>query len=190
MRQRARRPPREAASRWIGTIAAGAVALASGCALSAEGELPEVEVTQRDIAIPGAPLDADGGEVTLPVTFRQQPTRLGLQGATFSRVEILGIQIAATGGVTDLSFLRRLRVTATSPRAEAARRAPIEVVDYDRDAATEVGATLVLPSRPPADVTELWQDSSMLFTLEITGQLPTMAWSADVGMSFGATITY
>jgi hypothetical protein len=174
---------------WVHSITALGLALASGCALSAEGELPEVEVTQRDIAIPGAPLDADGGEVTLPVTFRQQPPRLGLEGATFSRVEILGMQIAATGGVTDLSFLRRLRVTATSPKAEAARRAPIEVVNYQR-AEGDIGATLALPTGPPADVTELWQDSSMLFTLEITGQLPTVAWSADVGLSFGATVSY
>ena len=179
-----------AARSWVHLAAPLGLALASGCALSAEGELPEVEVTQRDIAIPGAPLDADGGEVTLPVTFRQQPPRLGLEGATFSRVEVLGMQIAASGGVTDLSFLRRLRVTATSPKADAAKRAPIEIINYQRAVEGDVGATLALPTAPPADVTELWQDSSMLFTLEITGQLPTVAWSADVGLSFGATVTY
>ena len=147
-------------------------------------------MTQRDIAIPGAPLDADGGEVTLPVTFRQKPTRLGLEGATFSRVRDPG----------DPDRRHRGRHRSVVPaaaahhrhlaQAEAAGRAPIEVVDYQRAADGEVGPTLALPSRPPADVTELWQDSSMLFTLEITGQLPTVAWSADVGLSFGATITY
>ena len=172
----------------LGLLAA--MALASGCALSAEGELPEVEVTERDIAIPGAPLDADGGEVSLSVGFRQKPAKVGLEGATFSRVHILGIQVATTGGATDLSFLRRLRITATSPEAGAAGRAPIEVARYQREDEAEVGSTLVLPSKPPADVTELWQHTALLFTLEITGQLPTMAWTADVGMSFGATITY
>ena len=53
-----------------------------------------------------------------------------------------------------------------------------------------MGATLALPTRPPVDVTDLWKDTSLLFTLHITGQLPTVAWSADVGLSFGATITY
>jgi hypothetical protein len=162
----------------------------TGCALSAEGELPEVEVTERDIAIPAAPLDADGGEVTVAVAFRQPPVQVGLQGATFSRVHILGMQIAATGGVSDLTFLRRLRVTVTSPEADAARLAPVEVTRYQREAGEEVGATLLVPTRPPADVTDLWKGSELVFLLEITGQLPTVAWSADVGLSFGATISY
>jgi hypothetical protein len=177
------------ASRAI-TFGLAAALAASGCALSAEGELPEVEVTERDIAIPAAPTEADGTEVTLAVGFRQQPARIGLQGATFSRVEILGLQIAATGGVTDLAFLRRLIVTATSPRAATAGRKPIEVARYERADDAEVGPTLTLVTRPAADVTELWKDTALQFTLEITGLLPTVAWSADVGMSFGATITY
>jgi hypothetical protein len=180
---------RPAGARWLATLLVG-LAFASGCALSAEGELPEVEVTERDIAIPAAPPEADGGEVSLAVPFRQRPARVGLEGASFSRVHILGIQIAASGGVSDLTFLHRLRITATSPMAAAAGRAPIEVVRYQRDPSAEVGATLTLPTQPPADVTELWQDSALLFTLEITGILPTVAWAADVGMSFGATITY
>jgi hypothetical protein len=171
-------------------LALAAPGLTGACALSAEGDLPEVEVTERDIAIPAAPLDADGGEVTLTVGFRQAPVQLGLEGAKFSRVEILGLQIAATGGVSELTFLRRLRVTVTSPEASAAGRAPIEAVRYQRAAEDEVGATLLVPSRPAADVTELWKGSALLFALEFTGQLPTVAWSADVGLSFGATISY
>ncbi len=166
------------------------LALLAGCALSAEGELPEVEVTERDLAIPAAPAEADGNEVSLAVSFRQQPARVGLQGASFSKVRVLGVQIATTGGLDDLSFLRRLRITATSPKAEAAREAPIEVAAYERSDDAEVGATLTLTTDPPVDVTELWKDASLLFTLHITGELPTVAWSADVGMSFAATITY
>ena len=164
--------------------------LLGGCALSAEGELPEVEVTEHDIAIPAAPLDADGGEVTQAVVFRQKPTRLGLEGASFSRVQILGFQLAATGGVTDLGFLRRLRVLATSLQAQAMGRAPVEAVRYQHSGEVEVGPTLILPSEPPADVTELWRGTELIFTIEITGQLPTVAWSADVGLRFGATIKY
>jgi hypothetical protein len=175
-------------ARWL---RAGALtALLAGCALSAEGELPEVEVTEHDIAIPAAPLDADGGDVSLAVVFRQKPARLGLEGASFSQVRILGLQIAATGGVTDLSFLHRLRVLATSPQAQTMGRAPVEAVRYQRAEGGEAGPILTLPSEPPADVTELWRGSDLIFTLEITGQLPTVAWSADVGLRFGATITY
>jgi hypothetical protein len=161
-----------------------------GCAFSAEGELPEVEVTQHDIAIPAAPLDADGGEVSLAVTFRQKPTKVGLEGATFSHVEILGIQIAASGGVDDLAFLSKLRITATSTQAQTQGQAPVPIVLYQRSGDGQVGPTLALASEPPADVTELWRGTDLLFTLEITGQLPTVPWSTNVGLKFGATITY
>jgi hypothetical protein len=171
-------------------VLAALTALAGGCALSAEGELPEVEVTQHDLAIPAAPLDADGGEVSLAVTFHQKPTRLGLEGATFSRVQIQGIQIAATGGITDLVFLSKLRITATSPQAQTQGAKPVEVARYERADATEVGARLELVTTPPADVTQLWTGTDLLFTLEITGQLPTVPWSADVGLRFGATVSY
>jgi hypothetical protein len=168
-----------AVSSWLG-----------GCALSAEGELPEVEITQHDVAIPAAPVDASGSEASLAVVFRQTPTRLGLKGASFSRVQILGLVIAATSGVNDLRFLHRLRVLATSPEEQAMGRAPLEVVRYQRSTGATAAAMLSLPSEPPADVTELWRGSDLVFTLEITGQLPSVAWTADVGLRFAATITY
>jgi hypothetical protein len=178
---------------WRFAVAlAAASALVSGCVLSAEGELPDVEVTERDVAIPAAPLEAleAGRDVAIAVSFRQKPARAGLAKSSFSEVRVLSVQIAAKSGVADLAFLKSLRVIATSPEATNMGLAPVEIARYERSDGSGGGTTLNIPSNPPADVTHLWRSTEIVFTLQAVGQMPTMAWTADVGMHFGATLTY
>ena len=39
-------------------------------------------------------------------------------------------------------------------------------------------------------MTALWKSTEVVFTLGAIGQMPTTAWTADIGMRFGATLTY
>jgi hypothetical protein len=166
-------------------------ALASGnCIISAEGELPDVEVTERDVAIPAAPLEADGSDVAISVTFKQKPQRAGLPRDAFSDVRVLGVGVTAKSGVNDLTFLKGLRVTATSAEAMAAGFAPVEIARFERSSGSVGGPSLLIPTDPPADVTALWKSTEVVFTLSAVGQMPTTAWTADVGMRFGATVSY
>jgi hypothetical protein len=167
------------------------IALAGGnCIISAEGELPDVEVTERDVAIPAAPLEADGSDVAISVTFKQKPARAGLPKDAFSDVRVLAVGVTAKSGVNDLAFLKALRVTATSAEATAAGFAPVEIARFERNSSTGGGPMLMIPSDPPADVTALWKSTEVVFTLGAIGQMPTTAWTADIGMRFGATLTY
>jgi hypothetical protein len=166
-------------------------ATAPACVLSAEAELPDVEVKSEAIAIPGAPPEADGSDVTLPpVTFRQKPNRAGLAKDAFADVRILAVNLKAASGVADLAFLRSLRILVTSPEAEAAGSAPVEVTRYARVAGKNVGPLLEMKSDPPADITALWKSKELVFTIEVAGQLPTVSWTADVAMRVGATLVY
>lgn len=160
------------------------------CVLSAEGELPDVEITERDVAIPAAPLEADGTDVALSVTFKQKPARAGLPKNAFSDVRVLSVGVTAKSGVGDLGFLKGLRLIATSNEAAAAGFAPVELARFERTPSDPAGPTLLIPRDPPADVTELWKSNEVVFTLQAVGQMPTQAWTADVGMRFGATLTY
>jgi hypothetical protein len=167
------------------------ITLGSGnCIISAEGELPDVEVTERDVAIPAAPLEADGSDVAISVTFKQKPARAGLSKDAFSDVRVLSVGVTAKSGVNDLAFLKALRVTATSAEATAAGFAPVEIARFERSGSAGAGPVLLIPSDPPADVTALWKSTEVLFTLAAIGQMPTTAWTADVGMRFGATVSY
>jgi hypothetical protein len=161
-----------------------------GCVIAAEAELPDVEVASEGIAVPAAPAEADGNDVALTVGFRQKPNRAGLAKSSFSEVHVLSVNLKSSGGVSDLAFLKSLRVTATSTEAEAAGRPPIEISRYARVGAKSVGPALQMSTDPPADITELWKAKELIFSLEVAGQLPTVPWTADVSLRVGATLNY
>src|SRR5687767_8288710 len=83
--------------------------LLTGCALSVEGELPDVEVIEQNIAIPGV---VRGGVETFALTVAQKVPRFNLPSSVFAEIRVREVSIAATSGVSDLSFIRALRVTA------------------------------------------------------------------------------
>jgi hypothetical protein len=166
-------------------------ALAGGCVISAEGDIPDVEVTTHDLSFPAAPARAEGMEVGLAVPFRMTPTRLGLPRAGFALVEVLSVSLLATSGVEDLSFIRSARLTVTNPDLVAAGKASIEIGRYERPQDADIGPFLFVPSEPPADVTELWRGKQQVtFTAEVVGQLPAVRWTADVGIRFSAKLEY
>jgi hypothetical protein len=189
--------------------------LLTGCVLSAEAELADVEVATKGIVIPAAPAEADSDDVSVTVQFKQKPNRAGLAKENFRDVHVLGLALVANSGIVDLGFLRTLHVTATTKETVAAGKAPVEIVRYMRPAGTPtdakppapvttaslpgptvdggsgaVGANLTISADPPADITELWRSSEIEFTLEVAGRLPPVSWTADVGLRLGATLTY
>jgi hypothetical protein len=181
-----------------------AAAAPSGCVLSAEAELADVEVASKGIEIPAAPAEANSNDATVTVLFKQKPNRAGLAKENFHDVRVLGMGLVANSGITDLSFLSALHVTATTSEATAAGHAPVEIIRYTRpagapitvatvsavDAGSTVGPSLAINADPPSDITELYRDAEIDFTLEVTGRLPAVAWTADVGLRLGATLTY
>ena len=167
-----------------------AACLASGCVISAEGELPDVEVTEHDVAIPAAPANPRGGDVAVAVSFSQKPARAGLNRRSFAEVRVLAVEVAAKSGVPDLSFISSLRLTATSAEAQAAGKPPVELGRYLRTESGAAGPRLIMQNSAPPDVTELWRSAELTFTLEAAGRMPNVTWTADIGLRFEATLTY
>src|SRR4051812_23159840 len=102
---------------WSAPALLGAVALAAlagGCTLFAEGEIPDVELVQNDLLFPAAPPGSQGMEVALQVPFKLRPGRIGIARDAFSAVRVLSVAITAKSGVSDLSFLHTARITLAS----------------------------------------------------------------------------
>jgi hypothetical protein len=198
---------------FIGPLGIGLLGLAAGglagCVLSAEADLADVEVATKGIMIPAAPPEADSDDTSVTVLFKQKPNRAGLAKDNFRDVRVLGMALVANSGINDLGFLRALHVTATTKEEIAAGHPPVEIVRYTRPVGTPVpapimtasaapavdggaapGANLAITADPPADITALWLSSEIDFTLEVSGRLPPVAWTADVGLRLGATLSY
>ncbi|HEY0706627.1 MAG TPA: hypothetical protein VGG33_07515 [Polyangia bacterium] len=172
-------------------LAGLACVVSTGCVIAGEAELPDLEVVNSGIAIPAAPPEADGSEVTLSVSFRQKPNRAGLASNNFRDVRVNAVNLEATAGISDLSFVRSLRILANNPSAATnERKAPVEIARYERAAGHNVGRSIEIANTPPADVTALWKGDEVNFTLEVSGQMPTLPWAADVGLRVGATLNY
>src|SRR4051794_13067870 len=81
---------------WLATMLAAALAVASGgCALSVEADVPDVEVTQHDISIPGIAMAGRAGDVSTHLTFTQSLPNLGLPKGVASNVDAAKIEFVA-----------------------------------------------------------------------------------------------
>jgi hypothetical protein len=169
--------------------------LGGGCTLFAEGDIPDVELVQNDLLFPAAPLGSAGMEVALSVPFKLRPGRIGIARDAFSGVRVLSVAITAKSGVTDLTFLRTARITLASldplDAGETLQQGPVEIGRYTRTDGAEIGPSVKVDSEPPTDVTDIWRTApTVVFVAEITGQLPTVAWTADISIRLGANIKY
>lgn len=171
-------------------LAAAALTSAPGCALSVEGELPAIEVTRRDIRIPAAPAEGrrlPDATVAVPV-FVEPHDRLVLPREAYESVKIREVVLTARSGVSDLSFVRVLRMTINSLEGHSAGAAPVEMVTYERTQAY-TGPVLAIPATPPAEVVTPWRAPTVVINIEVTGTLPEEPWVLDVTARMAATIS-
>ncbi|HXU83558.1 MAG TPA: hypothetical protein VN914_19330 [Polyangia bacterium] len=164
---------------------------ASGCAMSVSGELPEIEVTQHDLALPGAPRELRTGDVTVSLpSFFQPNERIGLPIDSYQSVKVTGMTVVLKkGGGGDLSFLRALRVTLGGLQGFVAGAAPIEVAKYERPASGTAGSSIEA-GKGAVEVVEAWRDPVTVMTVEATGDLPEEAWTVDVVVRLSALLRY
>jgi hypothetical protein len=175
-----------------GTRALLALALLTGgCAMSVSGELPEVEVTQHDLSLPGVPRELRTGDVnvTLP-SFFQANDRLGLPVDSYRSVKVTGVTlILKKGAGGDLSFLRSVRMTLGGLQSFLAGAPPAEVARYDRPAAGTAGSTIEA-GEGSVEVVDAWRDPITVLTVEASGDLPEEAWTVDVVVRMSAVLHY
>jgi hypothetical protein len=159
--------------------------LAGGCALSVEGELPDVEVARHGVIIPGVPVEAPLGDASVYVSVTVNPKDdLDVDPSSYHSVKVREVVFSAT---SDLSFVRALDLTMRGSRAADA---PVAVLHYEHPAGQSVGNTLTLPVDPPVEVVTAWRDSPATIGLEVKGVLPPADWSLDVAVHLSATVGY
>jgi hypothetical protein len=167
-----------------------AVAL-GGCAMSVTGELPEVEVTQHDLSLPGVPRELRTGDVGVSFpSFFQPNDRIGLPIESYRSVKVTGVTLVLKkGGGGDLSFVRSLRVTLGGLQSFLAGAVPTEVALYDRPTSGTAGSTIEA-GKGPVEVVDAWRDPITVMTVEASGDLPEEAWTVDVVVRLSALLRY
>jgi hypothetical protein len=170
-------------------------ALALGCTPSIVIDAPDIEVTQPDLQFPATPANVAPG-TTASAIYTLNTSRLGAAGSpdagtykSIQRLQVTRVALNAKTGIEDFSFLNHLTVTATNPASTYLPNPPVvPIVDYQ---ASDVaaGASLALPVDPPVDMLPLWASTRLRLTITAAGNLPTVAWTADVVFSLSLRMT-
>jgi hypothetical protein len=170
-------------------LAGSTLALCTGAAgcVSVDAEIPDVEVTQKDLTFDGIPVGGGLGDVSMTRTFSQEHDALDLPEGLNPEVKALAVSLTAKSGIKDLNFVRYLRLTMsdTSDNSNA-----VELINYERDDSAPPSNVLNMTAANPVNALEKWKTKSALFTIDIAGTLPDNDWTADVTIRFAGNIHY
>ncbi len=164
----------------------------SGCLASAEAQIENVEVSQRGMSFPGIPQGALLGDVSTSYVFAIKPAKLSLPRAVRTEIVAADVTLRATSGVLDLAFIRTLRMTVQGKIVDSdlPELQPTQLAVYERSGDGVVGPVLTMPNRDASNLLEHWKASTLLFTLEVAGTMPTLDWTADLTIGLTGRLVY
>jgi hypothetical protein len=170
-------------------LTASTLALATGAAgcISVDAEVPDVEVTQKDLSFDGVAIGSALGDVSMTRTFSQEHDALDLPAGLNPEVKALAVSLTAKSGIKDFGFVRFLRMTMsdTSDNSNA-----LELINYERNDAAPASNVLQMTAANPVNALEKWKTKSALFTIEVAGTLPDNDWTADITIHFAGNLHY
>src|SRR3954466_15864984 len=161
-------------------------AAVTGCGISVEADVPDVQVTQRGVVFAGVPGASLAGDLSMAKSFSQEHGKIEFPDGLDSDVRTLSVSLRATGGVTDLSFIHYLRVTMAADDGSEA----IELGVYEPAPGAAVGGEIGLTTLNPINVFAAWNPDKAKFTLEVVGNLPEQDWKGDVTAHFSGKLKY
>jgi hypothetical protein len=169
---------------FVAAVLFALAASAGGC-MSVEAEIPEIEITHRGLMFDGVP-PAMTGDASVSKSFSQERGKLDFPDGLETEVTTLSVTLKARGEVTDLSFIRNLRVTMAASDGSSV----IELGTFESAPNAGRASEISLTTLNPVNVLDAWQAESALFSVDVAGNLPTTAWTADVVVRFAGKAKY
>jgi hypothetical protein len=163
------------------------VVLAAGCPLlEVDVESTEVCMTHRGIEVPGVPAGAATG-IDETFAFDDLSAFDALKDLD-ADAHFTSATVRATYGVGTLAFVDAASVEIASNDPESTL--PTRVIyACDGDCPAEDNA-LVIPVQDQSDALEHLRSGSLSIALQVTGSLPTEAWTMDVEICVAAGASY
>jgi hypothetical protein len=165
---------------WLKASACGAIAaLSVGCSdiLYAEGDIPEVCVTEANTSFPGVPVD---GTQTVKQDLSYDIGSIDIltddKNGVEAQAKLLSLTLTASDNTTDLGFIDHLKATVAAPAGS--NLPPLTVIDYTKPAGAQATKAIAFKS-DSTDVIPYFVDGNLNLSLEITGDVPQTDWSVD-----------
>jgi hypothetical protein len=85
--------------------------LASACTFSVEANIPDVEITQRGLRMPGIPKAKLAGDVSVSSSFTFSSANTAWAKSMNSSVYVRQVEVTASSGVDNLDFIKAAHLT-------------------------------------------------------------------------------
>lgn len=158
---------------------------ATGC--SAKADIPEVVVTESDIAFDGVPLvpGFTDQDATLETQF-DHPDGVDLPTSLNPKLYALSAKVTARGDMQDLSFLKTIKLQIAS---HTNTPPPAVVASYQRGSSNTASKEINLDIDSGADVLDYWNTKNAYYIVTISGSLPQDDWAIDATVSFAGQLS-
>jgi hypothetical protein len=161
--------------------------MANACVFSVDANIPDVEITQRGLKIPGVPQSNLVGDVSVSSSFTYSSSNTAWAKSMNSRVYVRQVEITANSGLANLDFIKSVHLTmADSGNSENSA----EILSYDRFDGAPSTSVIDVSMPKPIDITLLWSAAATVIELQMAGRLPEQDWAVDVTLKLGGEITY
>jgi hypothetical protein len=160
--------------------------LGPACALSVEADMPDVEITQHSIRMPGV----DVRKSLTDVSITSQFTFTASNSAWAKRMnsEVLAHRVKVTSDkLPNLDFVKTATLVMVDEESEALQAM---IVDYQRPQNAPSSAVLDVSPQEPVDVTQLWSTDKTVIELTMSGDMPAQDWFISLTMNLSGKITY
>jgi hypothetical protein len=161
--------------------------LAGACTFSVEANIPDVEITQRGLKIPGIPKAKLAGDVSVSSSFTFSSSNTAWAKSMNSSVYVRQVEVTASGGVDNLDFIKAAHLIMTDSEDS---ESSTELVSYDRCDGAPSSSVIDVSMPKPIDITPLWSAAKTVIELQMAGQLPEEDWAVDVVLKLNGEITY
>jgi hypothetical protein len=161
------------------------VALFGGC--SFEADLPDVQITQRGLIVPGVPQTTPGSPSSTPSFFPLSSSDVAWAKGMKTDVLVHRVQIAASGSLSTLDFIDCVHVTVAAPSSS---ESAIPIMDYERNEEAPSSSVIDVSIPAPVNITTVWSADKTDIELQMAGQLPELDWTVDVTLNLSGKITY
>ena len=161
--------------------------MANACVFSVDANIPDVEITQHGLKMPGVPQSNLVGDTSVSSSFTYSSSNTAWAKSMNSRVYVHQVEVTAGGGLTNLDFIKGVHLTmADSENSENSA----EILSYDRVDGAPSSSVIAVSMPKSIDITTLWSASKTVIELQMAGRLPEQDWSVDVTLKLGGEITY
>jgi len=160
-------------------------ALFGGC--SFEADLPDVQITQRGLIVPGVPQTTPASSSSTPSSVTLSSADVAWAKGMKTDVLVHRVRIAASGSLSTLDFIDLARVTAA---ASSSSESAIPIMNYERNEEAPSSSVIDVSIPAPVDITTVWSADKTVIELQLAGQLPEQDWTVDVTLNLSGKITY